>query len=89
MRKTHYDLNRMDLENNPHLKPKVLRVTPREEFDPKNAEHCNAVINFLETGKWSKRLDVQGAVNVPYACLQKMAYYAANNIKPKRQITKS
>ena len=89
MRKTHFDLNTIDLANNPHLRPKVLRVAPREEFDPTRKDHCDAVINFIETGKWNMRLDVQGAINIPYACLQKMAYYAANSIKPKRQTSKS
>lgn len=80
---TNFNITTFDYANNPHLKAKVLKIEPRIEFDPANRKHCEAVVNFLETGKWSIRLDVQGAVNVPYECLKKMAYYALSSRRVK------
>jgi hypothetical protein len=74
------DLNNVSLMHSPHLRSKVLRLAPREEFDPSNREHCESVIKFIETGKWDRRLDVQGAINVPYECIKKMAYYAFHKL---------
>lgn len=70
-------------QNDIQLKPRIRPTIQREEFDPSNQKHQQAIVNYIDSGIWDTRIDIYGSHNVPYDAMKKIAYYACkyNRIK--------
>lgn len=63
-------------KSDPILAPKSQFIAVKEEFDPSNHRHRQALLTWIEVGVWDRTIVVYGSFNVPFDCMRKMAYYA-------------